>query len=51
MSQSEVKRLQAEYAKAAKAHNERVMEQVGRQIDAAKSKESKSEKAKKSAGQ
>ena len=45
MSESEVKRLQAEYAKAAKAHNERVMEQVGRQIDAAKSKEKKDKKS------
>ncbi len=45
MSESEVKRLQAEYAKAAKAHNGRVMEQVGRQIDAAKSKVEKEKKA------
>ena len=46
MSESEVKRLQREYAEAAKAHNERVMEQVGRQIDAAKSQEKKSKEEK-----
>lgn len=36
MSNAEIRRLEAEYAKAAREHNERVMELVGRQLDVAR---------------